>query len=185
MVALAVLPTRCVAHLSPRKSNSRLCSEDYVNNKNMISHVTTILKLFALAAHRYSLCNYIWSEYSPPDLEAQPLDFTAYGEKVNLTPLPVGTPATLAYLSLYSKIRSARSTAIVSAASPARGPLQLRDCAWQQSVAVPRPVVSFSTIFKTGSVEGVWEGMFTVRQPIPSNNNILTVIIVRRIYIVY
>lgn len=163
--------------------SSLFFSEDVINNKEMIPHVTTILKLFALGAHRYSLVNYTWNEYSPPELESDPLDFIAYGEKINLTPLPVGTPATLAYLSLYNKIRVSRASAIASVStlpkSSSLEPRRLRDCAWQRGVVIPRPIINLSTVFKTGSVDGVWEGMFTVRYTIPSETPLILHLVCR------
>jgi hypothetical protein len=138
-------------------------AENYIKDRQVILNVTNILKLFAFGAHRYPLTNNMWSKFELEAGEADSLDFLAYGEKINLMPLPVGTPATLAYLCLFSKTRSVRAAATAQNAPLASQTLCIRDCGWQKGAVVSPPEILLSTIFKPGSIDGVWEGMFTVR----------------------
>lgn len=136
-------------------------TENHIKDRHLITEISSVLKLFALGAHRYALTNNTWSEYVPEQVETEPLDFIAYGEKIALSPLPVGTPATFAYLSLFSKTRSARAAASAQNSPLASQTLRLKDCAWERG-AVPPPEVPLSNIFKPGSIDGIWEGTFTV-----------------------
>jgi hypothetical protein len=112
------------------------------------------MKLFSVGAHHYPICHLPWTEYTPQGRAASPpsQEVILYGERVNLTPLPIAIPATIAYLGI------AESLDNKSQLSPIEN--NLGDTEWNRVFGlVDNNLAKVHTI---GSLEGVWEGAFTV-----------------------
>jgi hypothetical protein len=149
--------------------------DEYVKDIELKSNVASILKLYALAAHRYPLVNLPWTDYSVEYASAAVIlssNIIAYGESINLAPLPVGTPATLCYLAHYSKSRSYHGesstvSAPFAAATIYTQPLRVKDSSWQRGFSYTfDPVPQISCVFQLGSMEGIWQGIFTASIPL-------------------
>ncbi|KAG6820260.1 hypothetical protein H0H93_003268 [Arthromyces matolae] len=143
-------------------------SEDYTKNNVESWDALNILKIFALAAHKYELTNPPWHQFVPKSRIPRTASIDYFSQHPHLAPPPLATPAILSFLTLVNKLAEGvgYSTPIPPSVSPSH--LRLRDkaeweCEWQRCVILGRG--NFDNIltdaFKPGSIEGVWEGMFT------------------------
>ncbi|EIN05279.1 hypothetical protein PUNSTDRAFT_116108 [Punctularia strigosozonata HHB-11173 SS5] len=140
--------------------------------------LTRLLKMFALGAHKYPLCEPSWVDFRPPPLPPVPEHSLVphYGARIVLRPPPLAVPAILSYLALVNR-RPASSTAahiatLATMPIPPTAPATVAviggasrggecACEWGRCLALGggggggdgRP-------FRPGSLEGVWEGMF-------------------------
>jgi len=118
------------------------------------------MKLFSVGAHCYPICHLPWTDYTqhegvddPPSYET-----TLYGERVRLTPLPIAIPATISYLGIAEALKKGNGLAVIGN--------NLGDTEWNRvSGLIGNDLSKVHTI---GSLEGVWEGAFTVRSSPPS-----------------
>ncbi|KAF8999854.1 hypothetical protein BDQ17DRAFT_1360555, partial [Cyathus striatus] len=119
-----------------------LRSVDYPSNDEQTWTALNTLRVFALAAHKY------------------------YGKMCDFTPPPLATPAILSFLTLVNKLSQSVTTAVPL--PPSDGPV-LSDPTSEWSCEMYRCLSlgsgKFSKFltksFKPGSLEGVWEGLFT------------------------
>ena len=101
----------------------------------------------------------------------------AYAEYPSLSPPPLAAPAVLSYLSLDPRSTNVDALHPLSPLVPSSVPPQLRvssewDCEWERCKRLagnepPTPEGPTGT-FKPGSMEGIWEGLFTVSVSLPS-----------------
>ena len=112
------------------------------------------MKLFSMGAHRYPISHLSWTDYAPhEDSEYLPsYETTLYGERVKLTPLPVAIPATISYLSIAETLENQTELSVIGN--------NLGDTEWNRVFGLINN--NLSKVHMIGSLEGVWEGTFTV-----------------------
>jgi hypothetical protein len=116
------------------------------------------MKLFSMGAHRYPISHLSWTDYAPHEDSNNPPSYetTLYGERVKLTPLPVAIPATISYLSIaetFEKTLENKTELSVIGNN-------LGDTEWNRVFGLINN--NLSRVHTIGSLEGVWEGTFTV-----------------------
>lgn len=130
----------------------------------------TLRNFFFLA--QYPVCRPAWIDYVPnhsPGRSALP---PAYAEYPSFSPLPLTAPAVLSFLSLAPHhLMGADALQPLSPLVPSSVSPQIRmssewDCEWERCKRLagndaPTPENPSGT-FKPGTMEGVWEGLFTV-----------------------
>ncbi|RDX47668.1 hypothetical protein OH76DRAFT_1405740 [Lentinus brumalis] len=134
--------------------------------------VSGILKVFALGAHQYSLCCPPWNEFSPPSRVRGGSAIKHFGHPLKIAPPTAAPSAILAYLTLADKLSVSWDTIHYmkppSAMPPSLSPRMSSsewDAEWMRGVHLAdtsKPLgAAFSGAFIPGSLEGVWEGLFT------------------------
>ncbi|KAF8486780.1 hypothetical protein DFH94DRAFT_621517 [Russula ochroleuca] len=134
-------------------------------------NVTSILKLLALGAHKYPVCRPAWLDFVPNHTLGRSALPPAYAEYPSFSPLPLTAPAVLSFLSLAPhKLMGADalqplSPLVPSSVSPQICMSSEWDCEWERCKRLagndaPTPENPSGT-FKPGTMEGVWEGLFT------------------------
>ena len=112
------------------------------------------MKLFSVGAHYYPFCHLPWADYTPQE-GADPLpsyEMTLFGERVKLTPLPIAIPATISYLSIAEALENKSQLSAIGN--------NLGDTEWTRVFGLVDN--NLSKVHAIGSLEGVWEGAFTV-----------------------
>jgi len=119
------------------------------------------------------VCRPAWADFVPDHTVGRCAAPPAYAEYPSLSPPPLAAPAVLSYLSLVPRY----STNVdglhpLSPLVPSSVPPQVRvssewDCEWERCKCLsgnesPLPESPTGT-FKPGTMEGIWEGLFTVR----------------------
>ncbi|KAF8626660.1 hypothetical protein AX15_004751 [Amanita polypyramis BW_CC] len=124
-----------------------------------------VLRVFALSAHQYHLSLYPWADFLPTRSRSAS-KITYYSRESQLEPVPLATPAILSFLTLVNKV--AEDSAYPSPLTPSAFPLITNnslewECEWGRCINIgERERVNFlSNSFKSGSIDGVWEGFFT------------------------
>ncbi|ETW80016.1 hypothetical protein HETIRDRAFT_453021 [Heterobasidion irregulare TC 32-1] len=154
--------------------------EDYFLDELNFPSVMSTLKIIALAAHKYPICQPSWTPYvprRPPPHHTHPVPTQSHGAYPPLAPPPLAAPAILAYLALAPNHRPhAPRTLLTPHASPlppsaisADLPMSAEwDSEWHRCLALagaPPDAAADADpparAFKLGSLEGVWEGLFT------------------------
>ncbi|KAA1474136.1 hypothetical protein DENSPDRAFT_840689 [Dentipellis sp. KUC8613] len=145
--------------------------EDYsVLDDATFRTVVSILKLLALGAHQYPVCQPSWAEFQPDVCLRQANIPSSYGDYPPLTPSPLAAPAILSYLSLAPKASSASDAFIhasplnPSSVSTYRPMSSEWDSEWKRDLCLAAGGVRRAEppgAFRPGSMEGVWEGLFT------------------------
>jgi len=112
------------------------------------------MKLFSLGAHRYPIGHLSWTEYTPHESDNDPpfYKMTLYGELVKLTPLPIAIPATISYLGMAVTLEKKNELSVIGK--------NLGDAEWNRVFGLIGN--DLSKVHTMGSLEGVWEGAFTV-----------------------
>ena len=111
------------------------------------------MKLFSVGAHYYPISHLYWAEYTPQGAYDPPCyQTTLYGEQVKLTPLPIAIPATTSYLSIAEKLEDKNQ--------PSTADKNPGDTEWNRVFGLVDNKMSM--VHTIGSLEGVWEGAFTV-----------------------
>ncbi|KAI0772434.1 hypothetical protein BD413DRAFT_545404 [Trametes elegans] len=131
-----------------------------------------ILKLFALGAHQYPISNPVWNEFAPPSRARGASAIKHFGVSLRMAPPAPAPPAILAYLTLANKLSVSWDT-IHYMKPPSTTPPSLSPsvCSaewegeWMRGLHLAdtsRPLgAAVSGAFIPGSLEGVWEGLFT------------------------
>ncbi|KAI0744563.1 hypothetical protein C8Q76DRAFT_4861 [Earliella scabrosa] len=131
-----------------------------------------ILKLFALGAHQYPLCSPPWNEFAPPCRTRGASAIKHFASPLKIAPPAPAPPAILAYLTLANKL-SVSWDAVHYIKPPSATPpslaLRLSSSEWTAEwmrglhlADTSKPLgAAFSGAFIPGSLEGVWEGIFT------------------------
>jgi hypothetical protein len=115
--------------------------------------LVNVMKLFSVGAHYYPIDHLSWTDYAPQQGATDPPSYetTLYGERVKLTPLPIAIPATISYLGLEEALENGNQLSAIGK--------NLGDTEWNRVLGL---VDNISKVHAIGSLEGVWEGAFTV-----------------------
>ncbi|KAI0742868.1 hypothetical protein C8Q80DRAFT_1191188 [Daedaleopsis nitida] len=146
--------------------------EDYLSDDDTAFRETSgILKLFALGAHKYDMCLPPWNEFAPPRRNRGASAVKHFAYTLKMAPPAPAPPAILAYLTLANKLSVTWDIITYmkppSATPPSLAPLASTDwdAEWMRGLHLAdtsRPLgTTFSGAFIPGSLEGVWEGIFT------------------------
>ncbi|KAI8990386.1 hypothetical protein BD414DRAFT_483459 [Trametes punicea] len=147
--------------------------DDYMTDDDTaFREASGILKLFALGAHQYPLCTPPWNEYAPPCRARGASAIKHFGVQLKMAPPAPAPPAILAYLTLANKLSVSWDTIHYmkppSATPPSLAPGATSaewDAEWMRGLHLADTSKSFgatySGAFIPGSLEGVWEGLFT------------------------
>jgi len=121
------------------------------------------------------VCRPAWVDFVPNHAVGHSAAPPAYAEYPSLSPPPLTAPAVLSYLSLAPRPSTGAdalqpmSPLVPSSVSPQVRMSSEWDCEWERCKRLagngaPTPE-SPSGTFKPGTMEGVWEGLFTVSLP--------------------
>ncbi|EKM52375.1 uncharacterized protein PHACADRAFT_260696 [Phanerochaete carnosa HHB-10118-sp] len=146
--------------------------EDYLNNDAPSRDASGILKVIALGAHKYPSCYPDWVDFVPRGPNTAPTTIRHFSSEFRLVAPAPAPAAILAYLTLANK--SGVSWDSISYSKPIFPPLDVdrtartsaeRDCEWARLRNLAEPKIflrpTMSGAFTPGSLEGVWEGVFT------------------------
>ena len=139
------------------KNLPRECTNDqYPGNYGQDTLIVLVnaMKLFAVGAHCYPIGHLSWTDYAPRESADDPpsYEMTLYGEQVKLTPLPIAVPATISYLGIAEMLENKDELSVVGN--------NLGDTEWNRVFGLINN--DLSKVHTIGSLEGVWEGVFTV-----------------------
>lgn len=126
-----------------------------------------------MCAVQYPVCRPAWVDFVPNHKLGPSALPPAYAEYPSFSPLPLTAPAVLSFLSLAPhRLTGADALQPMSPSVPSLVSPQIRmspewDCEWERCKRLagnhaPTPENPSAT-FKPGTMEGVWEGLFTVR----------------------
>lgn len=146
--------------------------DEYMHDQECFREATGILKLVALGAHQYPLSNPPWYEHIPSRRPTKPTLVRHFGLDFPLVVPAPSAPAILSYLTLANKLTVSweAMTYMKPLAPTVFSTVPTRDGSewdgeWARmlSVADPKIVASgyVSNAFRLGSIDGVWEGIFT------------------------
>lgn len=130
----------------------------------------TVLKPTALAANKYNICHAPWEDFVPRSCLLEPSFINHYSNTYQLTPPTMAIPAILSYLSLVGPLVGSTRINYKGPHAPISFPSSelLNDsfeweADWQRCMNLAEnPLASqFSGAYKVGSLQGVWEGVFT------------------------
>ncbi|KAG2130356.1 hypothetical protein DEU56DRAFT_815559 [Suillus clintonianus] len=130
---------------------------------------TTVLKPTALAANKYDICQIPWEAFVPRSCLLEPTSIQHYSNSYHLTPPTMAIPAILSYLSLMGPLVGPTRVAYKGPHhAPNSFPSSLSqslewEADWQRCINLAQtPLTSqFSGAYIAGSLQGVWEGVFT------------------------
>ncbi|KAI0659610.1 hypothetical protein C8Q70DRAFT_985514 [Cubamyces menziesii] len=147
--------------------------DDYMTDDDTaFREASGILKLFALGAHQYPLCYPPWNEFAPPCRTRGASAIKHFGHSLKMAPPASAPPAILAYLNLANKLSVSWDT-VHYMKPPCATPPSLApglSCAeweaeWNRGLHLADTSKPFGTTYSgafiPGSLEGVWEGLFT------------------------
>ncbi|OBZ74298.1 hypothetical protein A0H81_05539 [Grifola frondosa] len=177
----SLAPWSVNAHLWPRTMNGRRWPYGYfgTHSSPMITCQTTrfrdassILKLFALGAHQYLLCYPSWHDFIPPYRLKDASLVTHFSTTFKMIPPCPAAPSILAYLTLANKLSVSYDRINYMTPPSATIPSLVKepdsrewDADWARSLHLGDSSKRFGTelsgAFVPGSLEGVWEGLFT------------------------
>ncbi|KAI0673134.1 hypothetical protein C8Q78DRAFT_1022947 [Trametes maxima] len=131
--------------------------DDYMSDDDTaFREASGILKLFGLGAHQYALCTPPWSEFAPPSRARGASAVKHFGVQLKIAPPAPAPPAILAYLTLANKL----SVSLAPGATSAEWEGEWMRGLHLANTSKPLGAV-YSGAFIPGSLEGVWEGLFT------------------------
>ena len=133
---------------------------------NMVSYLT------ALLSHVFSpVCRPAWADFVPDHTVGRYAAPPAYAEYPSLSPPPLAAPAILSYLTLDPRSPTNADalhplSPLVPSSVPSVRVSSEWDCEWERCKRLAghessTPESPIGT-FKPGSMEGIWEGLFTV-----------------------
>ncbi|KAI6143479.1 hypothetical protein BKA82DRAFT_25105 [Pisolithus tinctorius] len=122
------------------------------------------LKLTALAANRYAICEPSWAEFTL-ESRATASSFTHFSETYFVATPTLAPAAILAYFTFALQLLSRGATNHLPKALSSF-PLDSRksedwDADWQRCINLARPSAPLALSHIPGSLEGIWEGLFT------------------------
>lgn len=130
---------------------------------------TPFFFILALCAAQYPVCRPAWVDFVPDHKLGRSALPPAYAEYPSFSPLPLTAPAVLSFLSLAphrltgADALQPTSPTVPSSVSPQSSEW---DCEWERCKRLAgkdAPTTENpSATFKPGTMEGVWEGLFTV-----------------------
>jgi len=142
-------------------------TDAFVGNyeQDTLKVLVNAMKLFSVGAHCYPIGHLSWADYAPSQGAEDPPshEMTLYGEKMKLTPLPIAIPATISYLSLADSLENKTELSAIGN--------NLGDTEWNRVFGLIGN--NLSNVHTIGSLDGFWEGTFTVRpiSPVRSADN--------------
>ncbi|OAX40984.1 hypothetical protein K503DRAFT_736551 [Rhizopogon vinicolor AM-OR11-026] len=129
---------------------------------------TTILKPIALAANKYNLCHIPWTDFSPMSRPLEPRCISHYSNSYRLTPPTMAAPAILSYFSLMAVFLGRTRGTYKGPRPPHDFPFSPDqsfewDTDWQRCINLAKSALTsqYSGSYMPGSLQGVWEGVFT------------------------
>ncbi|KAG7087747.1 hypothetical protein E1B28_013688 [Marasmius oreades] len=143
--------------------------ETYQREKQESWKAVDVLKVFALGAHTYHLSSPTWLDFLPKSesFETDISEVIFYSEKLHFRPPPLAVPAILSFISLVSQLQeqtdfSTPFVSLDSTVSKSLGGMEW-EREWGRCYSLGQPsLAKFLTLsFIPGSLEGVWEGLFT------------------------
>ncbi|KAG6910382.1 hypothetical protein DXG01_011097 [Tephrocybe rancida] len=143
--------------------------KDYTKDDAESWNALNILKTFALGAHKYELTYPEWYYFVPRRSFPRPEGMEYLSSLRRLAAPPLATPAILSYLTLANKLAGGADNKIPLAPSPPSSRPQHKlewEREWHRCVNLGQGDYSSNILtesFLPGSVDGVWEGLFTVR----------------------
>ncbi|KAF8889100.1 hypothetical protein BD779DRAFT_1611184 [Infundibulicybe gibba] len=139
--------------------------EEYAKQDMASWNVLGILKLFALAAHKYNLTSPSWVDFVPSPRRETPNSVTHYSAEYRLVPPPLATPAILSFLTLVNHMtEGGYSTPITPSNTTSPGQISREwECEWGRCISLGQTKFGplLTGAFRPGSIDGVWEGLFT------------------------
>jgi hypothetical protein len=126
-------------------------------------------------ATQYDLAVPSWTEFAPLTAPDYTKPVTHYSASYRLTPPPLSVPAILSFLTLNNSTHIVIGGGAANAqVFPASSLPELRhsfewECEWERCRSLGRTNLNavLTHSFKPGSIEGMWEGIFTVKTNIP------------------
>lgn len=115
---------------------------------------------------QYDLASPSWIEFLPSGPGRTSYPKTLYSQAQDLTPQPMAAPAILSFLTLTNKLhgRTEHFSTSSSMASLRQQQSHEWETEWQRCLNLGKQEFDkvLSGAFTPGSIEGVWEGVFTV-----------------------
>lgn len=134
---------------------------DYSRNEMTAWTALHVLKMFALAAHKYDVSNTPWTEFYPHYNQAKSIYMLHYCEWYKLTPPPLTVPAILSFLALVNAMGEGVGYATPTPPSHSSSEWDCEwDCEWARCFSLNQTACD-KVAFIPGSVDGIWEGLFT------------------------
>ncbi|EGO28705.1 hypothetical protein SERLADRAFT_446117 [Serpula lacrymans var. lacrymans S7.9] len=142
--------------------------DQYKRNENF-RLVTSVMKLTALAANRYPLCWPSWAEFIPEEQSNSHSSVTHFSETYQLTPPPLAAPAILSFFTFAVQLSGPLQQMVYKAPHAPSASVLITgqsyewESDWQKCMNLGQARYSntFSGAYIPGSIEGVWEGIFT------------------------
>ncbi|THH28764.1 hypothetical protein EUX98_g5427 [Antrodiella citrinella] len=146
--------------------------EDYMQDDAKFREATGILKLVALGAHHYPLCYPIWTDFIPTRRLHPPTAVQHYLSTLYVVAPAPSAAAILSYLTLTNKLSASpesmnymKPLAPTVATSAKTRDSKEWDGDWARTLSIGDAQLAMgntlTAAFKPGSLEGVWEGLFT------------------------
>ncbi|KAF7307869.1 hypothetical protein MKEN_01147400 [Mycena kentingensis (nom. inval.)] len=139
--------------------------DDFMLDDDATWNVLDILKIYALGAHKYPLTDPCWVNFLP-DSPQHSTPIVHYSEQHNLRTPPLATPAILSFLTLVNlKTRAFDFAAHMDL--PLKPDSDNGAHEWEfelgRCLSLSRPEFGsmLTESFRSGSVQGTWEGIFT------------------------
>ncbi|KAF4586280.1 hypothetical protein EYR38_010555 [Pleurotus pulmonarius] len=141
--------------------------DEYMDDEHSWDVVNT-LKIFALGAHQYQLTSPSWVDFVPDSHQSRSNKTMHYLGSLPLLPAPLAAPAILAFLTLVNKVLGSPTTMSYSViTSPSLSGIPSKslewECEWGRCLSLGHGEYDrfLTASYKPGSIEGIWEGMFT------------------------
>ncbi|KAJ7270648.1 hypothetical protein B0H12DRAFT_1229147 [Mycena haematopus] len=159
-----------VEHWPPHNENTSLAMwlfwfllrpDDYATDDDSTWNILSVLKIYALGAHKYPLTDPSWVNFLPESPQHS-THFIDYSEAHQLKTPPLATPAILSFLTLVNLKANN-----MDFASHLDMPMKAESNEWEyelgRCLSLSRPAFDngLTESFRPGSVEGTWEGIFT------------------------
>lgn len=175
--------------------NETVFVDDYMEDDAVFRDAISVLKLIALGAHQvcqpfcrlfvpnpmpylqYRLAFPSWRDFIPPYRLKDASIVPFYGSELKIIPPTPATPAILSYLTLVNKLPVSWDTISYMKPSNPTVPSSVVsadssewNAEWARGLHLADRSKPFSSqlsgAFIPGSLEGVWEGLFTVCHPV-------------------
>ncbi|ESK93284.1 hypothetical protein Moror_14547 [Moniliophthora roreri MCA 2997] len=141
--------------------------EEYSREDDTSWKAMDVLKVFALGAHRFYLASPSWLDFIPQSYTKDLSEVTYYSEQLLLKPPPLAVPAILSFITLVNQLQEQTDYSTPFAPMDASMPRSSGSMEWERewgrcySLGQPTLDKFLTDSFAPGSLEGVWEGMFT------------------------
>ncbi|KAG1740669.1 hypothetical protein EDB19DRAFT_1708301 [Suillus lakei] len=128
----------------------------------------TVVKPTALAANKYNICHTPWKDFIPRSCPHEPTHIHHYSNSYHLTPPTMAIPAILSYLSLVGPLLGPTRVVYKGPHTPNSFTFSLNqsfewEADWQRCMNLAKNPLAgqFPGAYIVGSLQGVWEGVFT------------------------